>query len=139
MRKLLLFILFCGLLISCEVEGELTHDGQRAQIITPTSVLKYSGNFVSTPGITVGGSAKIYRDGNLYKVHLENFSISDGPDLKVYLSKANTPSEFVNLGNLTGERVYAIPASVNVAQYPFVLIHCQQFNHLFAIAALTEN
>jgi hypothetical protein len=139
MKKLLLFILVSLLLISCEVEGEFTRDGQSAQIITPASVLKYNGNFSSTSGITVSGSAKIYLDDNRYKVHLDDFNISDGPDLKVYLSKTATPNEFVNLGNLTDSRIYIIPAGVNVSQYPFVLIHCQQYNHLFAIAPLTEN
>jgi len=139
MKKLLLFSMLAFSLASCEVEGERTKDGQNNQVIMPASVLKYSGDFFSTPGITVSGSAKIYLDGNQFKVNLENFSISDGPDLKVYLSKADTPSEFVNLGNLTDARVYAVPTSVNVWQYPFVLIHCQQYNHLFAIAPLTEN
>jgi hypothetical protein len=139
MKKLFLLLPFLLGLLCCESEGELTRDGQQTQIITPTSVLKYSGNFSSTPGISVSGSAKIYLDGNKYKVSLENFSVSDGPDLKVYLSKADTPTEFVNLGNLTDARIYAIPSAVRVSEYPFVLIHCQQYNHLFAIAPLSEN
>ena len=135
MKKILLFLsLF--LVISCEVEGDLTHD-RIDPPIEPTSVLKYTGDFMPTSGINVMGQAKIYLEGDQYKVKLENFSVSEGPDLKVYLSKAATPTEFVNMGNLTDATVYAIPTSVNVTTYTHVLIHCQQYNHLFAIAPLT--
>ncbi|WP_264520574.1 DM13 domain-containing protein [Flavobacterium sp. N1994] len=137
MKKIFLLpILF--IFASCQEEGPLTKDSQ-AEVITPTAVLKYSGTFVPTDGIVVSGKAKIYLENNQYKVQLDNFSISDGPDLKVYLSKAATPNQFVNLGNLTSQTVYLIPANVNVADYSHVLIHCQQYNHLFAIAALTSN
>jgi hypothetical protein len=138
MKKILLLIPLLFLLGSCEVEGDLTHTKANVPI-EPTSVLKYSGDFMPTSGINVTGQAKIYLEGTQYKVKLENFTISDGPDLKVYLSKADHPSEFVNLGNLTSATVYEIPQQVNVAAYSHVLIHCQQYNHLFAIAALTAN
>jgi hypothetical protein len=67
---------------------------------------------------------------------LESFSISDGPDLKVYLSKSDSPTEFINLGDLIPSTVYPIPAEVDFSDYSFVLIHCQQYDHLYAIAAL---
>jgi len=70
---------------------------------------------------------------------LENFSSSNGPDLKVYLSKEKQPVNFVNLGSLkstSGNQLYAIPSSVNVMDYNFALIHCQQYNHLFGFAQL---
>ena len=49
--------------------------------------------------------------------------------------------EFINLGNFkgNGNSVYPVPSGVSVQQYPYVLIHCQQYNHLFAIAPLTQN
>lgn len=140
MKKIasLLFVLLA--LSSCEVEGNLTRDAEDIIVDTNVDVLKYSGNFIPTSGIEVAGDAKIYANtatGNFVK--LENFNISGGPDLKVYLSKTDSPSDFVNLGALTSASTYAIPAQVNLADYPFVLIHCQQYNHLFAIAALTQN
>lgn len=138
MKKLILFpILF--LILSCQVEGELTHTVQNNSPVTPAAMLKYYGTFVPTSGISVSGEAKIFQEGSQYKVELENFSISNGPDLKVYLSKAATPTDFVNLGNLTSQTVYPIPPSVNVADYSHVLIHCQQYSHLFAIAELIQN
>lgn len=127
-----LFVLFC----SCEVEGTLTKD-QEVVIIDPIAMPSIiEGQFEPTSGITVSGTAKVVQDGNSFKVVLDNFNISGGPDLKVYLSKTNSPSDFVNLGNLTTSTVYPIPANVPIAAYKYVLIHCQQYNHLFAIATL---
>jgi hypothetical protein len=138
MKKLVLLPLFL-LLFSCEEQGELTKNGLRENTITSGSVLRYRGIFAPTSGITVAGEAKIFQNGNQFQLQLDGFSISDGPDLKVYLSKAATPSEFINLGNLTSATVYGIPTQVDFSQYQFVLIHCQQYNHLFAVAQLFPN
>ena len=138
MKKLFLLFPILFLILSCQEEGLLTQSVDDT-IIVPEAVLKYHGVFQPTSGITVTGEAKIYLENGQYKVQLENFSVSSGPDLKVYLSKAATPNEFVNLGNLTSQTVYLIPATVDVASYSHVLIHCQQYNHLFAIAPLTQN
>ncbi len=137
MKKLFL-IPIAVLFFSCQEEGALTKSAASA-LINTNAILKYYGVFEPTSGITVSGEAKIYQEGNQYKLQLENFSISSGPDLKVYLSKAASPSGFVNLGNLTAQSVYSIPSAVNVAEYSHVLIHCQQYNHLYAIAPLTQN
>jgi hypothetical protein len=138
MRRIVLITTALFALTSCQVEGELTQD----KVIKPievTSVLQYTGDFAPTSGISVTGQAKIYLEGTLYRVKLENFDISSGPDLKVYLSKSASPDQFVNLGNLTSATVYDIPQQVDVAAYSHVLIHCQQYNHLYAFAALTAN
>lgn len=130
---LLLFLAFG----SCEEEGELTRI-TNANEISDGATLKYSGDFAPTPGILVSGSANVYLDVNRYKVRLENFSVSDGPDLKVYLSKSATPTDFVNLGALitSGNLTYLVPQQVDIGDYDYVLIHCQQYNHLYAVALL---
>ena len=138
MKKLFTLLPILFLILSCQEEGELTKSVDDTTIAS-NAILKYYGTFEPTSGISASGEAKIYLEGSQYKVKLDNFSISDGPDLKVYLSKSSSPSEFVNLGNLTSQTVYPIPASVDVASYTHVLIHCQQYNHLFAIAPLTQN
>jgi len=127
------------LLFACEEQGILTKDGFNVATVNQGAVLKYHGTFVPTSGITVAGGVKIYVENNQYKLVLDDFSISSGPDLKVYLSKADTPNDFVTLGNLTSATVYSIPQSVDVSAYSHVLIHCQQYNHLFAIAQLIQD
>ncbi len=139
MRTKLFLLPILLLLFACEEQGDLTRDGLQDNTISQNAVLRYHGLFMPTSGITVSGGAKIYQDGNHLKLQLDNFSISEGPDLKVYLSKADTPTEFINLGNLTSATVYAIPTQVDFSQYNYVLIHCQQYNHLFAVAELIQN
>ena len=138
MKKLLYIFTLLFLFSACQEEGDLTHNVIDTEIAS-NAILKYNGTFEPTGGITVSGEAKIYQEGNQFKVKLDNFIITDGPDLKVYLSKAAAPNEFVNLGNLTSQTVYPIPSTVNIVNYSHVLIHCQQYNHLFAIAPLTQN
>jgi len=106
---------------------------------TATAIGIDSGSFSNGPYGSVSGKAKIYKTGTKYELALENFSSSNGPDLKVYLSKEKQPVNFVNLGSLkstAGNQLYAIPAAVNVNDYKYALIHCQQYNHLFGYADL---
>lgn len=137
MKKFLLLPIVL-LLFSCEVEGDLTKSVSNSTIPQNT-VVDFTAEFIPTSGITVSGNAKIYLENNQRKLKLENFSITDGPDLKVYLSKSNTPNDFVNLGNLNPLAVYTIPQQVDFSTYKYVLIHCQQYNHLFAVGQLTQN
>jgi hypothetical protein len=139
MKRIIFILPLLLLLISCEVEGYLTRDVELTSPIPENTPPLATGNFMPTSGIKVTGSAKIYLNGNQSEVRLEDFSVSSGPDLKVYLSKNDTPTDFVNLGNLTSATVYTIPTQVNVTEYKYVLIHCQQYNHLFAVAQLSQN
>jgi hypothetical protein len=139
MKRIIFILPVLLLLISCEVEGYLTRDVELTSPIPENTPPLATGNFMPTSGIKVTGSAKIYLNGNQSEVRLEDFSVSSGPDLKVYLSKNDTPTDFVNLGNLTSATVYTIPTQVNVTEYKYVLIHCQQYNHLFAVAQLSQN
>lgn len=137
--KKLFMISIVFFLFSCEQEGELTKDELFANTISDAAVLKHSGIFDPTSGINVSGGFKIYLENNRYKLKLDAFTISDGPDLKIYLSKADTPTDFVTLGNLTSSTIYSIPQGVTINDYSHVLIHCQQYNHLFAVAAIIQN
>lgn len=139
MKKFVFILPVLLLLFSCEVEGDLTRDVELTSPIPENTPPIATGNFMPTSGIKVTGSAKIYLNGNQSEVRLEDFSISSGPDLKVYLSKNDTPTDFVNLGNLTSATVYTIPRQVNVSSYKYVLIHCQQYSHLFAVGQLSQN
>ncbi|WP_284651208.1 DM13 domain-containing protein [Flavobacterium terrisoli] len=127
MKTILLLFTTVLLFASCESDRDRNNN---------EPVLKYDGTFVPTTGINVEGDVKIYRQNNTHSLQLEGFSISHGPDLKVYLSKMDTPSDFINLGDLNPNVTYQVPPQVNLADYPYVLIHCQQYNHLYAIAAL---
>jgi hypothetical protein len=87
----------------------------------------------------VSGQAKIYLQKDRYYLALENFSASNGPDLKVYLSQKETPDNFIKLGDLkstNGYQVYDITGMPDFANYKYALIHCEQYNQLFGRAEL---
>ncbi len=103
--------------------------------------LKFTGMFKGNGSQSVSGLAKIYLTNNQYMLKLENFSTSNGPDLKVYLSMASSPSGFISLGDLkstNGNQVYEISGTPDFTKYKFVLIHCERFNHLYGSAELVK-
>jgi hypothetical protein len=78
----------------------------------------------------------------------EDFEVGPGPDFHVYLvpkpdirsSSDVTDTMYVDLGRLRafkGSQNYAIPAGVDLAKYPSVVIWCQQFSVLISPADLS--
>lgn len=133
-RNLIVAIAFAAMsFTSCTKAGLYTQETP-AEIALIDAVLIYEGSFAATSGIEVNGGYAIYKKNEDYFLKLVDFAISEGPDLKVYLSMADTPQDFVNLGAMNENTVYSIP--VMPADYSHVLIHCQQYNHLFAIATI---
>ena len=111
------------------------------EMISVDGSLKYTGNFSGTAGQNVSGMAKIYLTDNKYMLKLENFNTANGPDLKVYLSTASTPSGFISLGDLkstNGNQVYEINGTPDFTKHKFVLIHCERYNHLYGVAELSK-
>lgn len=135
-----IFVFLIGImpmLISCGKTSTKTLD----EMISVDGTLKYSGNFQGIGSQKVIGQAKIYLTNNQYMLKLENFNTSNGPDLKVYLSKASSPSDFISLGDLkstNGNQVYEISGTPDFTQYRFVLIHCERYNHLYGSAELMK-
>lgn len=95
--------------------------------------------FTSANGYTVTGNVRIYqKDGKLI-LALENFKSSNGPDLRVYLSKEAQPVNFIELGKLksiSGNQLYDISGNPDFDVYKFAIIHCQQFNRVFGFASI---
>ena len=103
-----------------------------------------SGTFMRTPGTSysIAGTATLERveGAGLQLRFLDDFSVSNGPDLFVYLStesKVNATS--LSLGRLfsiSGEQVYPLPNDVGINDFDNVLIHCLPFNVTFGFAPL---
>jgi hypothetical protein len=79
----------------------------------------------------------------------ENFSVTFGPDLFVWLSghpqprsSAETQDQgYINLGGLQsrdGAQEYTIPADVDLSNYQSVVIWCRAFSQVMSSAELTE-
>lgn len=136
MKANLLFVtVFSLFLFSCKKTPTTTLN----QTVSTLSVQKSNGSFMGYGSEKVSGTARIFMMNDTYMLQLENFSTTNGPDLKVYLSKAASPSAFISLGALkstNGNQVYEIPGKPDFTQYRFVLIHCERYNHLFGSAEL---
>jgi len=136
-RSIIPFLLALFSLISCVKENTPTiplNDN-----VDTTANLKYSGTFMNGPYGRVSGMASIYRQNDSLILSLMNVSISNGPDLHVYLSKEVQPVNFIDLGKLqstNGNQLYIISGMPDFTQYKYALIHCKQFNHLFGSAEL---
>jgi hypothetical protein len=82
-----------------------------------------------------------------FEVRFTDFSVSQGPDLHVWLVAHPDPrnsrhvriSETLPLGSLkatSGDQAYSIPAGTDFSKYQSVVIWCKVVNGLFAAAVL---
>jgi hypothetical protein len=101
-----------------------------------------SGQFIGVDdGIhNAEGIAKQIRleDGRQF-VRFENFKVTNGPDLFVYLASDKSASDFVDLGKLkanNGNQNYQIPSGTDLSKYNTVVIWCKAFSVLFGSAEL---
>ena len=92
------------------------------------------------------GDAQIIRtETGTHVLRFENFSVRNGPDLYVYLSRDETGKridESLNLGRLRatdGAFNYELPSNIDLASIRSVVVWCRQFTTLFAHAPLMAN
>ena len=106
------------------------------------------GEFVGLSGHEGKGAATILQlpDGSAV-LRLEDFAVTAGPDLYVYLVSAAEPAssgdfdETLDLGLLEsneGDQEYAIPADVDLSRYHSAVIYCLAYDVLFARAMLAQ-
>lgn len=106
-----------------------------------------AGTFRDADDFHLGtGEATIYRleDGSSV-LRFEDFEVTNGPDLHVYLVPADNSGEdvditgYVDLGELKGnigDQNYEIPDDVDITGYGSVVIWCEPFAVLFSVATL---
>lgn len=139
MKQLLLLAFTAMMLAACKKEATPTVPGM--DTVDSSAMINQTGAFINGPYGNVRGTAKIITasDSASFSLVLQDMSISNGPDLHVYLSKEIQPVNFIDLGKLkstSGTQVYSIIGTPDFSQYRYALIHCQQFNHLFGSAEL---
>jgi hypothetical protein len=94
------------------------------------------------------GTAVLIEAGGTRYLRFEDLDVSNGPDLKVYLSPAPSSSEegafddrIVNLGDLKGNignQNYEIPADVDLDRIRSAVVWCERFGVGFAVAPLDQ-
>ncbi len=101
--------------------------------------LLYKGAFVQGTEGTVAGRVGIYADSLSNWLVIDSFSVTQGPDLHVYLAKELPPVHFIDLGKLKatmGKQIYSIGGMPDYRDYKFAVVHCQQYNVVFGSAEL---
>lgn len=106
-----------------------------------------AGTFTNgLPGHSAEGRAVVYElDGGKRSLRLEDFSVTNGPDLFVVLSPNADPasegigSSYVQLEALkgnTGSQNYELAADVDLNAFKSIVIWCRSFNVVFGFAPL---
>lgn len=135
-QRLLAFCL--GLvMISCTKDANLVVTDPPP--VDSSALVLFKGEFANGPYGAVRGGVEILKQDSAFVLSLKSFSSSSGPDLHVYLSREQQPVHFLDLGSLrstTGNQLYRIPGRADLKEYPYALVHCQAYNHLFGHALL---
>ena len=131
------------LLLSRTVDEALPTAGTSASALTTGA----SGEFEGADNFHRGaGIATLLReeDGG-WVLRLEDFSVTNGPDLHVLLGTGADPldksamGDTLDLGKLKGNQGsqnYRLPDETDVSRYRSVIIYCQPFHVIFAGARL---
>jgi hypothetical protein len=101
-----------------------------------------SGQFMGA-GDGIHNAEGIAREINLEDgkkfIRFENFKVTNGPDLFVYLSTDKSASDFIDIGRLKaniGNQNYEVPEGTDLTKYGTILIWCKAFSVLFGSADL---
>lgn len=139
--KITLLFTVAILTLSCEKEGELTRlpPGKNLQVGNNATVLK-TGSLSGRNAHSCSGTVEVLQEDGQYKVRLRNVQTDNAPDLRVYLSQAESPSSILNLGAFSynqDELIYAVPGNVDPTGYPYLIIYCQAFTVTVGVAPLS--
>jgi hypothetical protein len=106
-----------------------------------------TGRFRSLEHPTTGTAIVLHHPGGNLILRLERLATSNGPDLRVYLSRVPAGSDlhayrtgFIDLGALKGNQGsqnYAIPAGTDLTAFKSAVIWCRRFAVGFGVAPLT--
>lgn len=137
-----------------EVEAEMVNAARASDtemdedMPSSTPVALASGQFEDFDKSHKGsGTATIYQleDGS-HVLRLEDFEVTNGPDLRVYLvpnanpQSGNEVTGFLELGSLkgnVGDQNYEIPSGTDIGDYGSVVIYCKPFKVIFSVATLS--
>lgn len=141
MKAILLFFSTLIVIACSKNQTPAMVDDMLPVLDTTASKIIYAGEFTDGPFGRTMGNVSIVDSSGVLSLRIENFMVTTGPDLKVYLSKEIQPLNFLRLGNLkglSGDQLYSITNSPDFMDYKYVLVHCEKYNHLFGSALLLK-
>lgn len=97
------------------------------------------GTFEGLKGHYAKGKAEIISVGDISFLRFEDFEVTNGPDLHVYMTKKGDIESGIDLGKLKGnigDQNYPLEG-IDPKTYDTVVIYCQPFHVYFASAKLS--
>ncbi len=97
-----------------------------------------TGSFEGLAGHYADGTAKIIKVGDSTFLRFENFEVTNGPDLRVYLTPEGDVKNGLHLEKLKGskgDQNYLLE-NIDLQMYDTVVIYCQPFGVYFGEAQL---
>lgn len=133
------------------VIGLMQETGLKALGVGQNPVIILGGEFTVVDDLhRASGTASVYKLGDKNRVlRLDPFEVTNGPDLRVFLSQSAEPRTsadallptYISLGNLknaAGAQNYDIPIGVNLDLYKSVVIYSKSLNLVFSSAPLEQ-
>ena len=97
-----------------------------------------TGMFVGLAGHSAKGDAKLLQVGSQEFLRFENFAVTNGPDLRVYITQGGDVKQGIHLEKLKGSKGaqnYLLDG-IDTDVYDTVVIYCQPFGVYFGEAVL---
>lgn len=97
-----------------------------------------SGEFIGLAGHFAEGDAKILQVGEEQFLRFENFEVTNGPDLRVYMTQGGDVKQGIHLEKLKGSKGAQnyLLENIDTDVYDTVVIYCQPFGVYFGEAQL---
>jgi len=114
-----------------ETMDEMAKDSNSVEILK-------SGTFEGLVGHEAEGLAKIIQVNDMTYLRFENFQVTNGPDLRVYITLDGEVKNGIHLQKLKGskgDQNYLLE-NIDVGVYDTVIIYCQPFGVYFGQAEL---
>ncbi len=125
--------------------------GVMAASAAPQDIVKAAGNFRDADSFHKGmGNAVIYELASGERIlRLDEFRVTNGPDLRVLLAEAPNPeshgdlddagyTELAKLKGNVGSQNYDIPDDIDLSAVESVVIYCKPFRVVFSVATLAK-
>ncbi len=106
--------------------------------IESTIEIVKTGEFMGLAGHSAQGTAKIIQVNDMTFLRFENFEVTNGPDLRVYITQDGNVKDGIHLEKLKaskGDQNYLLE-NIDVGVYDKVVIYCQPFGVYFGEATL---
>ncbi len=116
------------------VSEEMDKDSSRENSL----VITKTGEFEGLAGHKAEGIAKIIQANDMTFLRFENFEVTNGPDLRVYITPEGDVHQGIQLEKLKGskgDQNYLLE-NIDLGVYDTVVIYCQPFGVYFGQASL---